>query len=41
MVTLAFVADNPGTWAIHSLIAERLDGGMIGAFEITNGDPDL
>lgn len=41
MVTLALVADNPGTWAIHSLIAERLDGGMIGAFEITNGDPDL
>ncbi|MCB1378966.1 MAG: multicopper oxidase family protein [Alphaproteobacteria bacterium] len=31
---LAFVADNPGTWAIHSLHAERCDGGMIGAFVV-------
>ena len=38
-VTLAFVADNPGTWAIQSLVAERADGGMIGAFEITSAEP--
>ncbi len=34
VTTLAFVADNPGTWAIHSLIAERADGGMIGSFRV-------
>jgi FtsP/CotA-like multicopper oxidase with cupredoxin domain len=33
-VKLAFVADNPGTWAIQSLIAERADGGLIGAFTV-------
>ena len=38
-VTLAFVADNPGTWAIQSLVAERADGGMIGAFEIAAAEP--
>ena len=34
-VTLAFVADNPGTWAIQSLIAERADGGLVGAFTVS------
>jgi FtsP/CotA-like multicopper oxidase with cupredoxin domain len=34
VTTLALVADNPGTWAIHSLIAERADGGMIGSFRV-------
>ncbi len=38
-VTLAFMADNPGTWAIQSLVAERADGGMIGAFEIAAAEP--
>ena len=33
-MTLAFIADNPGTWAIQSLVAERADGGMIGAFTV-------
>ena len=36
-VTLAFVAGNPGTWAIQSLVAERADGGMIGAFTVVGG----
>ena len=36
-VTLAFVAGNPGTWAIQSLVAERADGGMIGAFTVVDG----
>lgn len=31
---LPLVADNTGTWAIQSLVAERADGGMIGAFEV-------
>ena len=38
-VSLAFMADNPGTWAIQSLVAERADGGMIGAFEIIAAEP--
>ena len=33
-MTLAFIAGNPGTWAIQSLVAERADGGMIGAFTV-------
>jgi FtsP/CotA-like multicopper oxidase with cupredoxin domain len=37
-VTLAFRADNPGLWALHSLVAERADGGLIGSFSVT--DPD-
>ena len=31
---LAFLAGNPGRWAVHSLVAERVDGGLTGAFEI-------
>jgi FtsP/CotA-like multicopper oxidase with cupredoxin domain len=34
--TVVFVADNPGTWAIQSLIAERCDAGLIGAFVISD-----
>lgn len=37
--TLAFMADNPGTWTIQSLIAERADGGMTGAFEVISSAP--
>lgn len=29
------VADNPGAWVIQSLIAERCDAGLIGAFKVT------
>jgi FtsP/CotA-like multicopper oxidase with cupredoxin domain len=29
---LAFVADNPGTWALQSLVAERSDSGLISSF---------
>jgi FtsP/CotA-like multicopper oxidase with cupredoxin domain len=31
---LGFVADNPGTWGLHSLIAERLDAGLFTSFEV-------
>jgi FtsP/CotA-like multicopper oxidase with cupredoxin domain len=31
---LAFVADNPGTWGLHSLVAERLDAGLLTSFEV-------
>ena len=34
--TWMFVADNPGTWAVHSLVAERADGGMIGSFVVSD-----
>ena len=34
-VSLAFTADNPGLWALHSLVAERADGGLIGTFSVT------
>jgi FtsP/CotA-like multicopper oxidase with cupredoxin domain len=30
------VADNPGTWAIQSLMAERCDAGLIGAFTVAD-----
>jgi FtsP/CotA-like multicopper oxidase with cupredoxin domain len=30
------VADNPGTWAIQSLMAERCDAGLIAAFTVTD-----
>jgi len=33
-VSLAFTADNPGLWALHSLVAERADGGLIGTFTV-------
>ena len=32
---LAFVADNPGLWVLQSLIAERVDAGLIGAFSVS------
>ena len=31
---LAFVADNLGLWGLQSLIAERVDAGLIGAFSV-------
>lgn len=33
-LSLAFKADNPGLWALHSTIAERADGGMIASFKV-------
>ncbi len=33
-MNLAFVADNPGTWALQSLVAERADGGLMAAFQV-------
>lgn len=35
VVKLLMVAGNPGPWAIQSLIAERSDAGLIGAFKVT------
>jgi FtsP/CotA-like multicopper oxidase with cupredoxin domain len=32
---LAFTADNPGLWVLQSLIAERADAGLIGAFSVS------
>jgi FtsP/CotA-like multicopper oxidase with cupredoxin domain len=34
LLRLVMVADNPGSWAIHSLIAERADGGLLSAFAV-------
>jgi FtsP/CotA-like multicopper oxidase with cupredoxin domain len=31
---LGFVADNPGTWGLHSLVAERADAGLFTSFEV-------
>ncbi len=31
---LAFVADNVGLWVLQSLVAERVDSGLIGAFSV-------
>jgi FtsP/CotA-like multicopper oxidase with cupredoxin domain len=31
---LVMIADNPGSWAIQSLVAERSDAGLIGAFTV-------
>lgn len=31
---LSFRADNPGLWALHSLMAERADGGMVTSFKV-------
>ncbi len=39
LLSLAMVADNAGTWAIHSLVAERVDGGMIASFKIVEPAP--
>ena len=33
-LSLAFKADNPGLWALHSLVAERADGGLIASFAV-------
>jgi FtsP/CotA-like multicopper oxidase with cupredoxin domain len=33
--SFAMVADNPGTWAIQALAAERADGGLMAAFRVT------
>lgn len=35
-VKLAFVAGDPGTWALQSLMAERQDAGLVGAFTVTD-----
>lgn len=32
--SLAFTAGNPGLWALHSLVAERADGGLIATFTV-------
>jgi FtsP/CotA-like multicopper oxidase with cupredoxin domain len=32
--SVVMIADNPGTWAIQSLIAERCDAGLIGSFVV-------
>ena len=31
---IAFVADNPGIWALQSLVAERVDSGLIASFMV-------
>jgi len=31
---LAMIAENPGTWVIQSLVAERADGGLLGRFTV-------
>ena len=31
---LAFVADNPGLWVLQSLVAERVDSGLIASFSV-------
>jgi FtsP/CotA-like multicopper oxidase with cupredoxin domain len=36
VITVMMVADNPGTWAIQSLMAERCDAGLIGAFTVSD-----
>jgi FtsP/CotA-like multicopper oxidase with cupredoxin domain len=33
-MVLSFKADNPGLWALHSLVAERADGGLITSFRV-------
>lgn len=33
-VGLAFTADNPGVWVIQSLVAERVDSGMLASFVV-------
>jgi len=39
-LSVAFTADNPGLWALHSLVAERADGGLIGTFTVSAGAAD-
>ena len=31
---LAFVADNPGNWGLHSTVAERMDTGLFTSFVV-------
>ncbi len=31
---LAFIADNPGVWGLHSTLAERIDSGLITSFAV-------
>ena len=38
-VKMAFVADNVGLWAIQSLIAERVDSGLLGSFTVAALQP--
>jgi FtsP/CotA-like multicopper oxidase with cupredoxin domain len=38
-VKLAFVADNNGLWALQSLVAERVDSGLLGAFTVVDVQP--
>jgi FtsP/CotA-like multicopper oxidase with cupredoxin domain len=33
---LAFVADNPGTWGLHSTVAERMDTGLFTSFVVAS-----
>jgi FtsP/CotA-like multicopper oxidase with cupredoxin domain len=33
-LSVAFRADNPGLWALRSLVAERADGGLMAAFQV-------
>ena len=32
---LAFVADNPGNWGLHSTVAERMDSGLFTSFLVS------
>jgi FtsP/CotA-like multicopper oxidase with cupredoxin domain len=34
-IKLAMVADNVGVWALQSLVAERVDSGLLGSFTVT------
>ena len=38
-VKMALVADNVGLWAIQSLIAERVDSGLLGSFTVAAPSP--
>ncbi len=35
-IKLAMVADNVGLWVLQSLVAERVDAGLLGAFRVTD-----
>ncbi len=38
-IKLALVADNPGLWVLQSLVAERVDAGLLGAFRVVEAAP--
>ncbi len=38
-IKMALVADNVGLWAIQSLLAERVDSGLLGAFAVVPAQP--